>query len=253
MAKVLTRVDGWPIHVANMEDCVNSILKLLHDQHSFMICTLNLDHIAKLRRNSGMREAYRRAELVTADGFPIVWLAYLNGVKLNRTAGADLVHPLCAAASSNKIPIFLFGSTFRSLRLCATRLKRQFKQLEIAGAYSPSKNFSIGSRECDDAILTIKRSGAKLCFVALGAPLQELFSAWAMERSTGIAFLPIGGALDFLAGTQLRAPKIFQDLNLEWAWRLALNPRRFGLRYFRSMITFFALLFESRLGERAGG
>jgi len=51
----------------------------------------------------------------------------------------------------------------------------------------------------------------------------------------------------------LRAPKIFQDLNLEWAWRLALNPRRFGLRYFRSMITFFALLFESRLGERAGG
>jgi len=61
------------------------------------------------------------------------------------------------------------------------------------------------------------------------------------------------GALDFLAGTQLRAPKIFQDLNLEWAWRLALNPRRFGLRYFRSMITFFALLFESRLGERAGG
>jgi exopolysaccharide biosynthesis WecB/TagA/CpsF family protein len=200
-----------------------------------------------------MRNAYRRAELVTADGFPIVWMAHLNGVQLERTAGSDLVRPLCAAASAEKIPIFLFGSTIRSLNLCASRLKKEFKELEIAGAYSPPKNFTIKSRECDDAILAIKESGARLCFVALGAPLQEVFSAWAIQQTNGIAFLPVGGALDFIAGTQFRAPALVQHLNLEWAWRLALNPRRLYLRYFRSAVIFFSLLFERSRGERISG
>ncbi|HEY7231038.1 MAG TPA: WecB/TagA/CpsF family glycosyltransferase [Pseudolabrys sp.] len=190
-----------------------------------------------------MRAAYQRAELVTADGFPIVWLAHLNGAQIiKRTTGSDLVRPLCAAASSEKIPVFLFGSTTRSLGLCASRLMKEFSQLEIVGTYSPPKNFSMTSPEREDALLAIKRSGARLCFVALGAPLQEIFSAWAVDQTTGIAFLPVGGALDFIAGTQLRAPKLIQNMNLEWAWRLALNPRRLALRYIRSMIVFFSLL-----------
>jgi len=217
-----------------------------------MICTLNLDHIVKLRRNNNMRNAYRRAELVTADGFPIVWLAHLNGVGIKRTAGSDLVRPLCAAASAQKIPIFLFGSTVRSLDLCASRLTNEFRDLEIAGAYSPSENFSMRSRECDDAISAIEQSGARLCFVALGAPLQEIFSAWAIDQTTGIAFLPVGGSLDFIAGTQVRAPKLLQILNLEWAWRLMLNPRRFGLRYFRSIIVLVELLLERHRRKQVG-
>jgi UDP-N-acetyl-D-mannosaminuronic acid transferase (WecB/TagA/CpsF family) len=71
-----------------------------------------------------------------------------------------------------------------------------------------------------------------------------------MEQTNGIAFLPVGGALDFIAGTQLRAPALVRYLNLEWAWRLALNPRGLYLRYFRSAVIFFSLLFEMRRGGR---
>src|SRR5260370_12116153 len=74
-------------------------------------------------------------------------------------------------------------------------------------------------------------SGAKLWFVALGAPRQELFAARCLDQLNGTGLLCIGAALDFIAGTQSRAPPLTQKVGLEWAWRMLREPRRLGPRY----------------------
>ena len=70
-----------------------------------------------------------------------------------------------------------------------------------------------------------------MCFVALGAPKQEIFAARAVARGVQVGFVCIGAALDFLVGAQVRAPAIMQTFGLEWLWRLASDPGRLAKRY----------------------
>ena len=91
------------------------------------------------------------------------------------------------------------------------------------------------SSEADVAIDSIRASGARLCFVALGAPRQELFAARCLDELTEPACCASAPALDFIAGTQTRAPSIARKVGLEWAWRMLREPRRLGPRYARCM------------------
>ena len=166
--------------------------------------------------------------MVLADGFPIVTLARRNRVALERASGSDLS---CRAAAVWGFPIYLFGTTLRTLCAAGRELAETIPELEIAGAYAPPAEFEPDSEAADEAIAVIKQSRARICLVALGAPRQELFSARALDATTGIAFLGIGASLDFIAGTQTRCPQLLRRLNLEWAWRAVSDPRRLATRY----------------------
>ena len=238
----LVEIDGQSVNVADLTHALQAIINRLIYPELFLICTLNVDHLVKLRRDSELRKAYARAELVTADGFPIVILGRIRGCQLQRAAGSDLIEPLCTVAARHRLPIFFLGSTFSVLSKSARRLTASRPNLEIAGVYAPSANFAVQSAEADEAIALIRDSGARLCFIALGAPLQEAFGLRAIDETSGVAFLPIGAGLDFLAGTQVRCPRFLQRLNLEWAWRLMNDPRRLWLRYYRCGILFTRLL-----------
>jgi N-acetylglucosaminyldiphosphoundecaprenol N-acetyl-beta-D-mannosaminyltransferase len=248
----LVEIGGFPVNIRNPAHAVDSIIKRLSHPDSFLVCTLNLDHLVKLRAASNLAAAYARAEFVTADGFPIVTLSRLRGCRLLRTTGADLIKPLCAAAAQRRLSIFLMGSTFEVLRGSAHRLAASFPELDIAGVYAPPQNFSLQSATVDEAISVIQRSGARLCFLALGAPLQELFGLHAIDKTQGIAFLPIGAGLDFLTGAQVRCPPYLQNMNLEWAWRLARDPRRLSMRYLRCAILFAKLLTQESMSLLVG-
>ncbi|MGP9813779.1 WecB/TagA/CpsF family glycosyltransferase [Rhodopseudomonas sp. NSM] len=226
-------VDGIAINVPSLSNAVSSIVSAAQDGDNFSVCTLNLDHVVQLRQRPDFRAAYRRARFVTADGFPIVMLSRLLGTPIERTTGADLVEPLCQAAQQKGLSIFLLGSNESTLALTASRLVERYNGLQIAGYYAPGRDFDPSSAEADVAIDLIRKSGAKLCFVALGAPKQELFSARCLDELQGTGMLCIGAALDFIAGTQTRAPSITQKVGLEWAWRMLRNPRRLGPRYAR--------------------
>jgi N-acetylglucosaminyldiphosphoundecaprenol N-acetyl-beta-D-mannosaminyltransferase len=228
-------VDGITINVPSLSDAVSSIVSAAQRGDNFTVCTLNLDHIVQLERRSDFRAAYRRARFVTADGFPIVVLSRLLGVPIKRTTGADLVEPVCREAQRKGLPVFMLGSNERTLSITARRLRERFQGLQISGYYAPGRNFCPYSSEADFAIDSIRASGAKLCFVALGAPRQEVFAARCLDELNGTGMLCIGAALDFIAGTQTRAPSITQKIGLEWAWRMAREPRRLGPRYARCM------------------
>jgi N-acetylglucosaminyldiphosphoundecaprenol N-acetyl-beta-D-mannosaminyltransferase len=226
-------VDGITINVVSLPEAVSSIVSAAQQGDSFSVCTLNLDHVVQLQQRSDFRAAYRRARFVTADGFPIVVLSRLVGTPVKRTTGADLVEPVCQEARTKGLPIFLLGSNDRTLSITAKRLSERFPGLKVAGYYAPGANFDPYSSEANFAIERIRASGAKLCFVALGAPRQELFAARCLDALNGTGLLCIGAALDFIAGTQARAPSLTQKIGLEWAWRMLREPRRLGPRYAR--------------------
>jgi exopolysaccharide biosynthesis WecB/TagA/CpsF family protein len=228
-------VDGVTINVVSVPDAVSSIVSAAQHGDNFSVCTLNLDHVVQLQQRPDFRAAYRRARFVTADGFPIVVLSRLMGAPIKRTTGADLVEPVCREAQKNHLPIFMLGSNDRTLSTTAKRLSERFRGLEVAGYYAPGANFDPYSSQADYAIDRIRSSGARLCFVALGAPRQELFAARCLDELNGTGLLCIGAALDFIAGTQTRAPSLAQKAGLEWAWRMLREPRRLGPRYARCL------------------
>lgn len=226
-------IDGIAINTFSMPEAIDSIVSAAQDGDNFSVCTLNLDHVDKLNRQPEFRAAYRRARFITADGFPIVILGRLAGAPIERTTGADLVHPLCAEAGRKGLPVYLFGSNKLTLHRAARRLASRYPGLEIVGSHSPGLTFDPHSSEADAAIERIRASGARLCFVALGAPRQEIFAARCLDRLPSTGLLCIGAALDFIANTQNRAPRFTQKTGLEWAWRMMRDPRRLGPRYAR--------------------
>lgn len=242
----LAMVDGFPVNLATMSDAVTKVIRRVKTGLGFTLFTLNLDHLVKLRADPRFRDAYGRADFVSADGGPIVKLARKQGADLVRTTGADLVLPLCAAAEAEGVPVFLFGSSEQSLDGACRRLKAQFPRLDVRGCESPPQGFDPASPAADAAGKRIAASGARLCFVALGAPKQELFADRMAGRTDGVGWICVGAALDFLTGRQRRAPLAVQRLGLEWAYRCACSPRRLGMRYLRCALLYARLRWAAR-------
>jgi exopolysaccharide biosynthesis WecB/TagA/CpsF family protein len=226
------KVDGWPITLPNQTEALEAIVRSGTAGESFAVFTLNLDHLVKLRRNKAFQNAYRCAQFVTADGAPVARLARRQGPPVERTTGADLVLPLADACARHRLPVFLFGTTPGVLAIAGQKLSEYAgSELDIVGSLSPPKDFDPEGPAADAALARIAQSGARICYVALGAPKQELFAARALAKGIKVGFICIGASLDFLAGEQVRAPRAFQKAGLEWLWRLGTNPRRLTLRY----------------------
>jgi N-acetylglucosaminyldiphosphoundecaprenol N-acetyl-beta-D-mannosaminyltransferase len=228
-------VDGITINIPTMEQAVSSIVAAAQQRQTFSVCTLNLDHCVHLNARGDFRDAYRRARFVTADGFPIVVLGRLAKTAIQRTTGADMIEPICEEAGRKGLPVFFLGSSQATLAETARRLCKRYPGLKVAGSFSPGQGFDPYSAEADEAIERLRQSGAPLCFLALGSPKQEIFAARCLDRVPGVGLLCIGAAIDFVAGTQQRAPRLAQQMCVEWLWRMVRNPRRLAPRYARCM------------------
>jgi exopolysaccharide biosynthesis WecB/TagA/CpsF family protein len=247
----LPNVCGVNITTPNLGSAIAETLRLAKADAPAIVFTLNLDHAVKLRRDARFRDAYTHADVVTADGWPIAALARMQDASIERATGADLFLPLVAAAAEQQIPIFLFGTSPGVMARVGDDLSlRTEGAIDIAGTLSPSSTFDAEGPEADAAIEKIRASGAKLCFVALGAPKQEIFANRARQQGLKCCMVCIGAALDFVAGEQIRAPKLLRDNGMEWAWRLASNPRRLAKRYAESAVMFGYLLATEPLRQR---
>ena len=249
--QTIALVDGWPVNLADVKGAVTEIVQTAKRGESFAVFTLNLDHLDKLRRSPSFRAAYAKARYITADGAPVAMLAARQNACFERTPGSDLIVPLAIAAAQQGVSIYLYGTTPDVLASAgATLAERAGFNLVIAGAESPAHGFDPEGPDADAALDRIAASGAGLCLVALGAPKQELFSARAVERKINVGFVAIGAGLDFLAGTQSRAPGFMQRYGFEWFWRLATNPRRMAVRYARCALVLAEIVLLTPVKQR---
>jgi len=197
----------------------------------FALATINLDHLVKLARDPSFRPVYAAQDLVCADGNPIVWLSKLARRPVSLVPGSDMVVPLASLAAREGTPVALMGSTAEALAEAAEALKTRVPGLRVAAQIAPPMGFDPTGAEARRILLDIAASGARLTFIALGAPKQEMFAAFGREVTPHMGFASIGAGLDFLAGRQQRAPEWVRAIAMEWAWRMLSNPRRLAKRY----------------------
>lgn len=208
-----------------------AVERRLRAGEGFALATLNLDHLVKLGRDRAFAAAYARQTLVVADGNPVVWLSRLGGRPVELVPGSELVEPLVALAARAGRAVALVGATEATLEAARKALEERVPGLRIVCCLAPSAPFDPGGAEADALIDRLAAAAPGLCLIALGAPRQEVFAARAHARMPGTGFASVGAGLDFLAGTQRRAPGWVRLVALEWLWRMASSPRRLGRRY----------------------
>lgn len=223
----------------------------LRDRRGFAVATVNLDHVVKLSRDPRFRTAYRAQTHVVADGNPIVWLSRLAGRPVELIPGSELILPLAGIAARTETPVALLGATEETLARAAAALETACPGLKVVARIAPPLGFDPQTAEADAALDEIGASGARLCFLALGAPKQEVLAARGQARLPHCGFVSIGAGLDFIAGAQRRAPRLVRALALEWLWRLTWNPRRLAGRY-GACIAVLPGLGRTALSERRG-
>lgn len=225
-------IDQW-VTTDTRDGLMSRIGQNLCVGRGFSVATLNVDHLVKLEKDPEFRAAYAAQDFVVADGNPIVWMRRIAGHRTALVPGSELVEPVAEMAAQLGVPVALIGATDYALDAAAGKLSEDHKDLVVSFTAAPQLGFDPLGPEADALIERLRDSSAGLVFLALGAPKQEVFAARIRAAVPHIGILSIGAGLDFLAGSQRRAPVFVRRIAMEWAWRILMNPRRLLVRYIR--------------------
>lgn len=221
------------VNIADSAALLAAVRARLTAGTGFALATINLDHLVKLQTSDAFRRAYAAQDLVVADGNPIVWLSRLAGRPVSLVPGSDMVVPLARVAAETGRGVALVGATDAALRAAADRLMREVPGLVVVMCHAPAMGFDPEGEEAARILRELPARGTGLCLIALGAPKQEAFAARGRRIAPGVGFASVGAGLDFLAGSQTRAPRWVRAMAMEWLWRALSAPRRLIPRYAR--------------------
>jgi N-acetylglucosaminyldiphosphoundecaprenol N-acetyl-beta-D-mannosaminyltransferase len=201
------------------------------------IVTPNVDILRQARRDPALRAVLSRADLVVADGAPLVWASRLAGCQVpERVAGSSLVWSLAPGLAADGRSLYLLGGApgpVEGSHRAAAVLAHAYPGLRIAGHASPHFGFDRDPRTLDAVCREVIEAKPDAVYVGLGFPKQEWLADRLGAELPGAWLLGCGAAINFLAGDQVRAPAWMQRSGLEWAHRLASEPRRLAGRYLR--------------------
>lgn len=208
-------------------------------RESCYVCICNVHSVITAQHDIAFGQALEGADMSTPDGMPVTWMLRQMGFpEQQRINGPDLMWRYCALAEQRGEPVFFYGNTKQTLAALAQKLRLAFPRLRIAGMISPPFR-PLTAAEDDDIVVRINASGARVVFVSLGCPKQELWMAAHRGRIDAV-MIGVGAAFDYHAGTIKRAPLWMQQRGLEWLYRLCAEPRRLWKRYLVTNSLFIA-------------
>lgn len=223
---------GVRVDVIEFADAVDKIVELARQPRVSIVVTPNTDHLVMYRRDAGFAATYDRADLVLADGMPLILVSRLLRLPLTtKVSGSDLAEPLLRAAATAGHQVFLFGATEATTAAAERALRSTIPDIDIVGASSPWYTPGRPDGQIDQALQQITASGANLILVAFGAPKQEQLMAEFADRLPDGCYVCCGATLDFIAGNVSRAPAWMSKVGAEWLYRLAQEPGRLWKRY----------------------
>jgi len=225
---------GLPVHSVTMTQAVLEVERFVASGEArrrgrpFVHMALNGPKWVAARDDQALAASVRAADLVTADGVGVLVLARRLGQRLpERVTGIDLMERLCARAAVEGWGVAFLGAREGVASAAAMALRRRYRSLRVTychhGYFKPSDDAQIATE--------IAGSGARLLFVGLDTPRKENF-VLRHGAASGVDFaMGVGGAFDVLGGRIRRAPRVLQELGLEWAWRWSQEPQRLAHRY----------------------
>ena len=246
----IVELRGVKLHAITERECINHILEELDGGRGGVVVTPNLDHMRRYLTDVNFRALVAEADLVVADGMPLVWASRLQGTPLpERVAGSNLIATLSGAAADRKRSIYLAGRRRDAAERAAKVLEARYPNLKVAGWYSPPMGFEKGPSEIAAIIEKLSEAKPDIVYVGLGSPKQENLIARLRKILPDAWWLGVGNSFSFLCGDVKRAPMWMQRCGLEWAHRLAQEPRRLFKRYVTVGMPFAVSLLTRCLGK----
>jgi len=249
--QIRIHVIGSPVTAAPFDRQIEMMLEWASKRVSKVVCVANVHMLTEAYWHPEFHTVLARADLVTPDGMPLVWMMNLMGAQhQNRVAGLDIMLSLCQQAPQRHVKVFFLGSEASILEQMRKRLERDFPALEIAGM-EPLPFRPLTGAEDAAIIQKIHDSQAGIVLVALGCPKQEYWMEQHKDKIHAV-MIGVGGVFPVYAGVHQRAPVWMRNLGLEWFYRLVQEPRRLWKRYSTTIPLFVWLALKQLLTQGLG-
>jgi N-acetylglucosaminyldiphosphoundecaprenol N-acetyl-beta-D-mannosaminyltransferase len=214
------------------------------------IAVTGMHGVTEAQHDPNFKRVLADADLVVADGMPLVWIGRLRGKALRRRVyGPELMLTFCKDAAAARCRHFLYGGEPGVAEQLAQFLQKSCPRIAIVGTYSPP--FLPATPEEDDAAIEmINRATPDVLWVGLSTPKQETWMHQHRNKLRVPVMVGVGAAFDFLSCRKKQAPAWMRENGLEWLFRLLQEPRRLWKRYLVNGSGFVFLVVLDLLGLR---
>ena len=223
MTYTLNKVEILGVHVscAKRENVLQIPLEWASQPHKRTILYVNA-HCLNLTINDPVyRATLNTADLVYSDGISVVWAAkYLGGCKLEKVTGRDWIHDFCELIQKNPLRVYLLGGKPGIAQTARRKLIFQYPGLQIVGTHSGFLDWL----NTPDLIAEINQANPHILLVGMGTPRQEMWLAAHREKIEVPVCWAVGALFDYVAGVEPPVPNWLNQLNLEWLWRMLIDP-----------------------------
>ncbi len=195
-----------------------------------VITSANGQVISMCARDPELRRLFLAADLIHADGTPLVFASRLRcrTPLPERVATTDLFHDVARLAEARGASFYLLGGSANVIEQAVRNVRLTYPRLAIAGY----RNGYFKDSEAGQVVAAINNARPDVLWVGMGAPAEQQFSLRYRASLDNVGVIKTsGGLFDFLSGKNPRAPMWMQTAGLEWLFRLAIEPRRLLLRY----------------------
>jgi N-acetylglucosaminyldiphosphoundecaprenol N-acetyl-beta-D-mannosaminyltransferase len=245
-------VVGVPLALIDYQQTLDWIEAMVAQRQRGYVCVCNVHTVMASGEDGALRSALDASSLNVPDGQPLVWALNALGHPLRtRVYGPELMSQACELAATTGQRFYLYGGRNQgALVQLALNLRQRYPGVKIVGGYSPPhRPLTVEERRA--VTEEINNSRADVVWVGIGVPKQEKWMAEMRPLLEPPVLVGVGAAFDFHAGLVPQAPPWMQSAGLEWAYRLAREPRRLWRRYLRYNPRFLGA-FARQLAEQRG-
>ena len=241
-----TTIGGLPIAVVDRASAAESLCRVALARRgkggrAYYVTSANGQVLAMCDRDPAVRDLFLAADVIHADGMPMVFVSRLLGRRAlpERVATTDLFDDVMALSARHGIRSYLLGARPEINAAALAAVRRRYPDIpEPLGHHG-----YFDASEEDDVVAEIAEAAPDILWIGLGVPKEQQFSLRHRDRLSSVGVIKTsGGLFDFVAGLHRRAPLLLQKMGLEWAWRATLEPHRLGVRYFDTNFTALRLL-----------
>lgn len=188
---------------------------ILHRKKSYCI-PIHVTKYEMSKLDYKLKGVINAADIVLADGVPIVWLSrWLRYKEVFKVTGIDFAEAILAQSKKQNWNIFLLGASPENLEKALHNISKKFENPQIVGAHHGY--FNNGTIE--KVINNINELKPDILLLGLSMPQKEYFIYDYFNKAEATFWLPVGGAFDIWAKAKKRAPSPIQKLGLEWLYR----------------------------------
>jgi N-acetylglucosaminyldiphosphoundecaprenol N-acetyl-beta-D-mannosaminyltransferase len=225
-------------------ETIGLVTGALRENRGGWICPANLDVLRQLTSSEDLRKLVGGADLVVADGMPLLWAARLQGDPLpERVAGSSLISTLSVELARSGRSVYLLGGNAGAAEAAGRLLRDRIPGFSLSGWHCPPFGFERAAGEVEKIAALLEQARPDVVFVGLGFPKQDRLIAQLREVLPEAWFVSCGASFSLLTGEVRRAPRAVQAAGLEWVHRLVQEPRRLAKRYLLYGLPFAARLF----------